>query len=40
VLSHADELIEFREVVEDEPGIVSAVVPIGAGVLFATKDGH
>jgi predicted O-methyltransferase YrrM len=39
VLSHADELIEFRELVDKEPGIVSALVPIGAGVLFASKNG-
>jgi predicted O-methyltransferase YrrM len=37
VLSHADELIEFRRLVDDEPGIVSVVVPIGAGVLLAAK---
>lgn len=40
VLSHAQELIEFRELVENESGIVSALVAIGAGVLLATKDGH
>jgi predicted O-methyltransferase YrrM len=37
VLSHADELIEFRGVVESEAGVASAVVPVGAGVLLAAK---
>jgi predicted O-methyltransferase YrrM len=38
VLSHADELVEFRELMENEPGIAHAEVPIGAGVLLAAKD--
>jgi predicted O-methyltransferase YrrM len=38
VLSHAEELIEFRQLVENEPGVASAVVPTGAGVLLAAKD--
>jgi predicted O-methyltransferase YrrM len=38
VLSHAEELKKFRHVVESEPGVASAVVPIGAGVLLAAKD--
>src|SRR5262245_33383207 len=33
VLSHADEVKELGELVASEPQVVSAVVPIGAGVL-------
>ena len=38
VLSHADELTDFRALVEGESRIASAVVPIGAGVLLAARD--
>jgi predicted O-methyltransferase YrrM len=37
VLSHAHELVEFTELVASEPGIASALVPVGAGVLIAAK---
>jgi len=37
VCSHADELIDFKALVENHPRITSAVVPIGAGLLLATK---
>jgi predicted O-methyltransferase YrrM len=38
VLSHADELVEFRALVDDAHGITSAVVPVGAGVTLLAKD--
>jgi len=37
VLSHAGEVAAFRALVEDAPGITSALVPIGAGVLLIAK---
>jgi predicted O-methyltransferase YrrM len=37
VLSHAAEVAELRVIVEADDRFVSAVVPIGAGVLLATR---
>jgi predicted O-methyltransferase YrrM len=38
VLSHADELVEFTGLVAQDPSVTSALVPVGAGVLLATKS--
>jgi predicted O-methyltransferase YrrM len=38
VLSHADEVQTFRELVRDEDRVTQVVVPIGAGVLLVVKD--
>lgn len=37
VLSHAGEVQEFRAVVDAEPAVTSALVPIGAGTLLITR---
>jgi predicted O-methyltransferase YrrM len=37
VLSHAEEVAAFRALVEGAPGITSALVPIGAGVLLIAR---
>jgi predicted O-methyltransferase YrrM len=34
VISHADELVDFRAVVEADERVIAALVPIGAGVLL------
>lgn len=33
VLSHADQVVAFRALVDGEPGVRSAVLPVGAGLL-------
>jgi predicted O-methyltransferase YrrM len=38
VLSHADELVDFRRLVDNTQEVATALVPIGAGVLFVTKE--
>jgi predicted O-methyltransferase YrrM len=38
VISHANEVEAFRELVSDEPGVAEALVPIGAGVLLVVRD--
>jgi predicted O-methyltransferase YrrM len=38
-LSHADEVAALRALVERDPSVVSAVDPVGAGVLFVTHAG-
>lgn len=38
VLSHAEEVKPFRELVQDEDGVIESVVPIGAGVLLVVRD--
>jgi predicted O-methyltransferase YrrM len=40
VVSHADEVADFRALVERREGVVSALVPIGAGVLLVTKTAN
>jgi predicted O-methyltransferase YrrM len=37
VLSHADELVAFTELVADDDRVASALVPVGAGVLLGAK---
>jgi predicted O-methyltransferase YrrM len=39
VLSHPDEVAEFRELVSSTPGLSQALVPIGAGVLLVVRNG-
>jgi predicted O-methyltransferase YrrM len=39
IVSHADELIDFRQLVENEPSITFTIIPIGAGVLLLAKNG-
>lgn len=34
VLSHADEVAEFRALVEADPRVLSSVVPVGAGLML------
>ena len=38
VLSHAEEVKPFRELVQDEDGVIESVVPVGAGVLLVVRD--
>ncbi len=38
VLSHAEEVREFRELVSSHAGVIEAVVPTGAGVLLVVTD--
>jgi len=38
VLSHADEVAEFRALVAAEPRVAEALAPTGAGVLLVTHD--
>jgi predicted O-methyltransferase YrrM len=37
VLSHADEVADFRALVEADDRVVSSVVPVGAGVLLVAR---
>jgi predicted O-methyltransferase YrrM len=37
VLSHADEVAEFRALVESDASVATAFDPVGAGVLFAVS---
>jgi predicted O-methyltransferase YrrM len=37
VLSHADEVAEFRALVSAEPGVSEALVPVGAGLLLIVR---
>ncbi len=37
-LSHADQVADFRALVAAEPSCVSTVVPVGAGLLFITRE--
>lgn len=39
VVSHAHELIEFTALIEREPRLTQAVVPVGAGLRLAVLDG-
>jgi predicted O-methyltransferase YrrM len=38
VLSHADEVREFRQLATDDPGVSEALVPTGAGALLIVKQ--
>lgn len=38
VLSHADEVAEFRALLHDTPGVTEALAPIGAGLLLIVPD--
>jgi predicted O-methyltransferase YrrM len=38
VISHADEVAEFRKLVEDDGRVMDALVPIGAGALLVVKQ--
>ena len=38
VQSHADELVEFTELIEAEPELTQTVVPVGAGLRLAARD--
>jgi predicted O-methyltransferase YrrM len=38
VLSHEHELVDFTQLVEDDPRVTSALVPIGAGVRLAVRE--
>jgi predicted O-methyltransferase YrrM len=38
VLSHADEVAQFRQLVADDSRVMDALVPIGAGVSLVVKD--
>ena len=37
-VSHADQVADFRALVDAEPSVRSALVPIGAGLLLISKD--
>ena len=37
VISHEDEVAEFRKVVEGDSRVMDALVPIGAGALLVVK---
>jgi predicted O-methyltransferase YrrM len=37
VLSHADQVADFRELVAADPDVVEAVAPTGAGALLVVK---
>jgi predicted O-methyltransferase YrrM len=39
VLSHAQELTEFTALIEREPRLTQTVVPVGAGLRLAVRDG-
>jgi predicted O-methyltransferase YrrM len=39
VISHADELIEFRELVAHDARVSEALVPTGAGLLLVVREG-
>ncbi len=38
VLSHVEEVKPFRDLVQDEDGVIESVVPVGAGVLLVVRD--
>lgn len=38
VLSHAEEVKPFRDLVQDEDGVIESVVPVGAGLLLVVRD--
>jgi predicted O-methyltransferase YrrM len=38
VLSHADEVREFRQLASEDPGVSEALVPTGAGALLIVKQ--
>ena len=38
VLSHADQVAEFRALVSADPGVTEAVAPTGAGALLVVRD--
>jgi predicted O-methyltransferase YrrM len=38
VLSHANELVDFRRLVDRSPEVAASLVPLGAGMLFITKE--
>ena len=38
VLSHEHQLVEFTQLVEDDPRVTTALVPIGAGVRLAVHE--
>jgi predicted O-methyltransferase YrrM len=38
VLSHADQVEEVTELIEAEPTVTTALVPIGAGVRFVVRE--
>ena len=37
-LSHADQVRDFRVLVDASPGYCSTLVPVGAGLLMISKD--
>jgi predicted O-methyltransferase YrrM len=39
VASHAHELVEFTALIEAEPALTQTVVPVGAGLRLAVRDG-
>jgi predicted O-methyltransferase YrrM len=39
VISHADELTDFTALIERAPGMTQTVVPVGAGVRVAVREG-
>jgi hypothetical protein len=38
VLSHAEQVAELRALVDAEPTVRAAVVPVGAGALLVVRD--
>lgn len=40
VLSHADEVIEFRDMIRSDCHVTEALVPTGAGVLLVVRQPH
>lgn len=37
-ISHADQVVDFRALVDAAPGYRSTLAPVGAGLLFVSKD--
>jgi predicted O-methyltransferase YrrM len=38
VLSHEHQLVEFTLLVEDDPRVLTTVVPVGAGLRLAVRE--
>ena len=38
VLSHADELVDFTRLIEEQPGLTQTVLEVGAGLRLAVKE--